>query len=132
MSIYLFERTVFPRQFGSLFIGKRALKSPSGIGGSVVEKTVTYVGDNTKISHRGTQVGRMDLVNGSTSDLVRRQVPVHLQHNRRVHTHIRTNFSRSHSKYYITGLYQKIGQSSVLLEVAGIGHVEKLPPETSL
>ena len=59
----------------------------------------------------------MDLVNGSTSDLVRRRVPVHLQHNRRVRIHIRTNFSRSHSKYYITGLYQKIGRLLVPLEV---------------
>ena len=129
MSIYLFERTVFPRRFGSPFIGKGALKGPGGIGDSVVEKTVTYVGDKTKINRRGTQVGRVDLVNGSTSDLVRIRVPVHLQHNRRVHIHIRSNFSRSHSKYYITRLYRKIGQSSVLLEVAGTGHVEKFPPE---
>ena len=117
MSIYLFERTVFPRGFGSPFIGKRALKDPGGIEDSVVEKTVTYVGDKTKINRRGTQVGRMDLVNGSTSDLVRIRVPVHLQHNRRVRIHIRTNFSRSHSKYYITGLYQKIGRLLVPLEV---------------
>ena len=117
MSIYLFERTVFPRRFGSPFIGKGALKGPGGIGDSVVEKTVTYVGDKTNINRRGTQVGRMDLVNGSTSDLVRRQVPVHLQHNRRVCIHTRTNFSRSHSKYYITGLYRRIGRLSVLLEV---------------
>ena len=74
----------------------------------------------------------MDLVKGSMSDLVRRRVPVHLQPNRRVPIHSRTNFGRSHSKYYITGLYRKIGQSSVLLEVAGIGLVEKLPPETGL
>ena len=91
-----------------------------------------YIGDKTKINRRGTQVGRMDLVKGSASDLVHRRVPVHLQHNRRVRIHICTNFSRSHSKYHITGLYQKIGQSSVLLEVAGIGHVEKFPPETGL
>ena len=78
------------------------------------------------------QVERMDLVKGSTSDMVHRQESVHLQHNRRVHIHIRSNFGRSHSKYYITGLYRKIGQSSVLLEVAGIGHVEKLSPETGL
>ena len=70
MSIYLFERTVFPRRFGSPFIGKEALKDPGGIEDSVVEKTMTYVGDKTKINRRGTQVGRMDLVNGSTSDLV--------------------------------------------------------------
>ena len=124
MSTYLFERTVFPRRFGSPFIGKGALKGPGGIGDSVVEKTVTYVGDKTKIKCRGTQVGRMDLV--------RRRVPVHLQHNLRVPIHIRTNFSRPHSKYYITGLYRKVGQSSVLLEVAGVGHVEKLPPKTGL
>ena len=74
----------------------------------------------------------MDLVNGSTSDLVRKRVPVHLQPNRRARIHIRTNFSWSHSKYYITGLHRNIGQSSVLLEVAGIGHVEKLPTETGL
>ena len=116
MSIYLFERTVFPRRFGSPFIGKGALKGPGGIGYSVVEKTVTYVGDKTKIKRRGTQVGRMDLVNGSTSDLVRTRVPVHLQHNRRVRIHIRTNFSRSHSKYYTTGLYLKIGRLLVPLE----------------
>ena len=59
----------------------------------------------------------MDLVKGSTSDLVRRRAPVHLQPNRRVRIHTRTNFSRSHSKYYITGLYRKIGRLSVLLEV---------------
>ena len=59
----------------------------------------------------------MDLVKGFTSDLVRRRVPVHLQHNRRARIHIRTNFSRSHSKYYITGLYRRIGGLSVLLEV---------------
>ena len=116
MSIYLFERTVFPRRFGSLFIGKGPLKGPGGIGDSVVGKTVTYVGDKTKINRRGTQVGRMDLVNGSTSDLVRTRVPVHLQHNRRVPVHIRSNFSRSHSKYYITGLYLKIGRLLVPLE----------------
>ena len=132
MSIYLFERTVFPRRFGSPLIGKEALKGPGGIRYSLVEKTVTDVGDKTNINRRGTQVGRMDLVKGSTSDLVCRWVPVHLQPNRRARIHIRTNFSRSHSKYYITGLYQKIGQSSVLLEVAGIGHVEKLPTETGL
>ena len=116
MSIYLFERTVLPRRFGSPFIGKGALKGPGGIEDSVVEKTVTYVGDKTNINRRGTQVGRMDLVNGSTSDLVRTRVPVHLQHNRRVPVHIRTNFSRSHSKYYITGLYLKIGRLLVPLE----------------
>ena len=132
MSIYLFERTVFPRRFGSPFIGKEALKGPGGIGYSLVEKSVTDVGDKTNINRRGTQVGRMDLVKGSMSDLVRIRVPVQLQHNRRVHIHIRSNFSMSHSKYYITGLYRKIGQSSVLLEVAGIGHVEKFPPETGL
>ena len=54
---------------------------------------------------QGTLVERMDLVKGFTSDLVRMRVPVHLQHNRRVPIHICTNFSRSHSKYYITGLY---------------------------
>ena len=59
----------------------------------------------------------MDLVKGFTSDLVRRRVPVHLPPNRRVHIHIRTNFSRSHSKYYITRLYRRIGRLSVLLEV---------------
>ena len=74
----------------------------------------------------------MDLVKGSTSDLVRIRVPVHLQPNRRARIHIRSNFGRTHSKYYITGLYRKIGQSSVLLKVAGIGHVEKLSPETGL
>ena len=46
------------------------MKGPGGIGDSVVEKTVTYVGDKTNINRRGTQVGRVDLVNGSTSDLV--------------------------------------------------------------
>ena len=117
MTIYLFERTVFPRRFGSPFIGKGSLKGPGGIGDSVVEKTVTYVGDKTKIKRRGTQVGRMDLVNGSTSDLVCRRVPVRLQHNHRVRIHIRTNFSRSHNKYFITGLFQKIGRLLVLLEV---------------
>ena len=132
MSIYLFERTVFPRRFESPFIGKGALKGPGGIRYSLVEKTVTDIGDKTNINRRGTQVGRMDLVKGSTSDLVRIRVPVHLQHNRRVHIHIRTYFSRSHSKCSITGLYRKIGQSSVPLEVAGIGHVEKLPTETGL
>ena len=71
MLIYLFERTVFPRRFGSPFIGKGALKGPGGIGGSVEGKTVTDVGDKTNINRRGTQVGRMDLVKGSTSDLVR-------------------------------------------------------------
>ena len=59
----------------------------------------------------------MDLVKGFTSDLVRRRVPVHLQPNRKVRIHIHTNFSRSHSKYYVTGLYQKTGGLSVLLEV---------------
>ena len=49
---------------------ERVLKCPGGIGDSVVEKTVTYVGDKTNINRRGKQVGRMDLVNGSTSDLV--------------------------------------------------------------
>ena len=116
MSIYLFERTVLPRRFGSPFIGKGALKGPGGIGDSLVEKTVTYVGDKTKINCRGTQVGRMDLVNGSTSDLVCIRVPVHLQPNHRVPVHIRINFSRSHSKYYITGLYLKIGRLLVPLE----------------
>ena len=35
MPIYPFERTVFPRRFGSPFIGKNALKGPGGIGHSV-------------------------------------------------------------------------------------------------
>jgi chromatin structure-remodeling complex subunit RSC1/2 len=35
MPIYLFERTVFPRRFGSPFIGKGAVKGPGGIGNSV-------------------------------------------------------------------------------------------------
>lgn len=35
MPIYPFERTVFPRRFGSPFIGKGALKGPGGIGHSV-------------------------------------------------------------------------------------------------
>ena len=59
----------------------------------------------------------MDLVNDSTSDLVRRRVPVHLQPNHRVPVHIRSNFSRSHSKYYITRLYLKIGRLLVPLEL---------------
>ena len=42
---------------------------------------------------------------------------VHILPNRRVPIHIRTNFSRSYSKYYITGLYQKIDRLLVLLEV---------------
>ena len=63
------------------------------------------------------QVERMDLVKGSTSDMVHRQESVHLQPNCRVPIHIHTNFSRSHSKYYITRLYRKIGRLSVLLEL---------------
>ena len=41
MPIYLFERTDFPRRYGSPFIGKGALKGPGGIGDSLVEKNVT-------------------------------------------------------------------------------------------
>ena len=42
MPIYLFEWTVFLRQFGSPFIGKGAFKGPGGIGDNLVEKTDRY------------------------------------------------------------------------------------------
>ena len=135
MSIYLFERTVFPRRFGSPFIGKGALKGPGGIGDSVVEKTVTYVGDKTKINRRGTQVGKMDLVKGSTSDLVCIRVPVHTTQPQSAYPY----------PYQLQQVAQQIlhhravpedrsivSASGGMVAFAGVGHVEKLPPETGL
>ena len=54
MPIYPFERTVFPRRFGSPFIGKGALKGPGGIGHSVerVEGEQTEGGTGRKRPRR--------------------------------------------------------------------------------
>ena len=52
MPIYLFKQTIFPQQFGSLFIGKGALKGPGGIGDNLVEKTVTDTGDKADINRK--------------------------------------------------------------------------------
>ena len=52
MPIYLFEQTIFPQRFRSLFIGKGALKGPGRIGDSLVEKTVTDTGNKVDINHK--------------------------------------------------------------------------------
>ena len=68
MPIYPFERTVFPRRFGSPFFGKGAVKGPGGIGHSVER----VEGEKAEGGREGKGLGEprvvMDLARGCMWD----------------------------------------------------------------
>ena len=139
MSIYLFERTVFPRRFGSPFIGKETLKGPGGIGYSLVEKTVTDVGDKADINGKGSRRNTGG-ENGPSKGLC---VGPGVQMGASTPT------TQPQSPYPYLYQLQQVAQQILhyravpedrsivsaaggMIALAGIGHVEKLPPETGL
>lgn len=139
MPIYPFERTVFPRRFGSPFIGKGALKGPGGIGDSLVEKTVTDTGDkadvNRKRSRRnaggengpskglyvgpGAQTGANTPTTQPQSAYPYQYQPQHVA--QQVQHHRAAPEDRS-----------IISAAGGMAALGGMGHVEKLPPETGV
>ena len=131
MPIYLFERTVFPRRFGSPFIGKGALKGPGRIGDSLVEKTVTDTGDKADINRKrsrrnaGGENGPGAQTGASTPTTQPQSAypyPYQLQQVAQQILHHRA----------VPEDRSIVSAAGGMVALAGIGHVEKLPPETGL
>lgn len=133
MPIYPFERTVFPRRFGSPFIGKGAIKGPGGIGGSVEKVEAEKADGGRKRSRRaaggdgpskglyvgpGTQ-GSTNSSGGHTAMQPYQHQPSHL--------------SQQLQPQRIQGAVEDrsiVSAAGGMAALGGLAHIERLPSET--